>query len=231
MLRHGLSASVLPVLAALLLAGRMAPAAEQQASMAVVQGLAEGDMLNVRATASPIGKVETRLPNGTALKKFGCNTFNGYDWCEVQNIDNPQMRGWVPARYLLDTGLADDGASAKPATGTAASPQPSSTGNADTEVPSNLAARFGDDDPRQTSSAVEEKSAAAVRKAMQDAYGHAAHDADAEPDTAGNPETGTDAEAAAVPVPTPRPDGAGSGEVEAVLAGSVAGFGLAAGSG
>lgn len=196
----------LPALAILLFAGQAPAAAEPQASMAVVQGLAEGDMLNVRASASPTGRVAARVPNGTALKKLGCDTFKGYDWCEVQDIANPQMRGWAPARYLLDAGPADD-ASPAMATGTTGNPQ-----EGQLAVPPNLAARFGEAQPASVDDA-DEKSAA-IRKAMQDAYGTApvAEDDDASLPGDGiegveaDSETGGDeATTANVPVPTPRP--------------------------
>jgi len=174
--------------------------------MAVVQGLAEGDMLNVRASASPTGRVAARLPNGTALKKLGCDTFKGYEWCEVQDIANPQMRGWAPARYLLDAGPVDAAAPAM-ATGTTGNPQ-----EGQLAVPPNLAARFGEAQPAPADDA-EEKSAA-IRKAMQDAYGTAPA---AEDDDASLPDDGIEgveadsdassdeATTADVPVPTPRP--------------------------
>jgi hypothetical protein len=174
--------------------------------MAVVQGLAEGDMLNVRASASPTGRVAARLPNGTALKKLGCDTFKGYEWCEVQDIANPQMRGWAPARYLLDAGPVDAAAPAM-ATGTTGNPQ-----EGQLAVPPNLAARFGEAQPAPADDA-EEKSAA-IRKAMQDAYGTApaAEDDDASlPDDGiegveADSDAGSDeATTADVPVPTPRP--------------------------
>jgi hypothetical protein len=195
-----------PALAILILAGPTPTAAEPQASMAVVQGLAEGDMLNVRASASPTGRVAARLPNGTALKKLGCDTFKGYEWCEVQDIANPQMRGWAPARYLLDAGPVDAAAPAM-ATGTTGNPQ-----EGQLAVPPNLAARFGEAQPAPADDA-EEKSAA-IRKAMQDAYGTAPA---AEDDDASLPDDGIEgveadsdassdeATTADVPVPTPRP--------------------------
>src|SRR6185312_12830104 len=58
-----------------------------------VSGLAPDDLLNVRATPSPIGKTEARLPVGSPLKNFGCADINGNPWCKVEEVDNPQVRG------------------------------------------------------------------------------------------------------------------------------------------
>ncbi|MBN9274838.1 MAG: SH3 domain-containing protein, partial [Mesorhizobium sp.] len=77
-----------------------------------------------------------------------------------------------------------------------------------------LAARFGDAQQAPASPA-DEKSVAAVRKAMQEAYGNATGDEGSIPaeGTAQNPETdgaeATGSAAATVPLPTPRPDGTG----------------------
>jgi len=252
MLRH-----LPPVLAAVLLSlcgvGALAAQAADTA-ISVVQGVADGDLLNLRATASPVAKVETRLPNGASLQKFGCSLVSGYEWCEVQDTDNPEMRGWVPSRYLRDASPAEiAAASATMATGATervtssladAGPTAGEAGDrrasirpADTEpgsntaaedekiaLPPDLAARLGGP-PAATDA--EQKSAAAVRKAMQDAYG-LAFAADGRPaeDDAGTtaeaslaaaPEAVTDdgpddggkdtgPSLADVPLPTPRPD-------------------------
>ncbi|MEW6633047.1 MAG: hypothetical protein AB1440_19435, partial [Pseudomonadota bacterium] len=96
------------LIAATLIAAAMPAIAEESPSPAgatapiisVVSGLAPDDLLNIRATASAIGKTEARLPSGTAVKNYGCNTFNGYPWCKVEDAKNPNVVGWAPARYL-----------------------------------------------------------------------------------------------------------------------------------
>lgn len=72
--------------------------------ISVVTGLAPGDMLNVRATASALGKVQGRLPNGANLNIFGCSEVSGYVWCRVEEAGNPQLSGWAPGRYLHTPG-------------------------------------------------------------------------------------------------------------------------------
>lgn len=89
------------IAASLMLTALPAEAEEAPAAIvSIVTGLAPGDLLNVRATASAIGKVEARLPGGTSVKNLGCNDINGHPWCKVEEIGNPQMSGWAPARYL-----------------------------------------------------------------------------------------------------------------------------------
>ncbi|MFK0689946.1 SH3 domain-containing protein [Mesorhizobium sp. IMUNJ 23033] len=127
-----------------------------------VSGLAPDDLLNIRAAPSAIGKTEARLPVGAPLKNFGCADVNGNPWCKVEEVDNPQVRGWAPARYLNPASVvvlteADMAFSAQP-NSAAATPPP------------DLTARLGADemtDPEGTP-----KSAEAIgRTAMQDAYG------------------------------------------------------------
>lgn len=77
-----------------------APGTAAEPIISIVSGLAPDDLLNIRATASAIGKTEARLPSGTSVKNYGCNTFNGYPWCKVEDIKNPNLVGWAPARYL-----------------------------------------------------------------------------------------------------------------------------------
>jgi hypothetical protein len=95
-LRTTLLTAVPLLFAALPVAAEEAPAP----IISVVSGLAPDDLLNIRATASAMGRTEARLPSGTALKNYGCNTFNGYPWCKVEDVKNPALVGWAPARYL-----------------------------------------------------------------------------------------------------------------------------------
>jgi hypothetical protein len=116
-------------------AGARAAAEE---SLAIVTGLAPGDLLNVRDAASPAGHVKTRLGNGASIRNFGCSDFNGYQWCRIEVADQG-IDGWVPSRYLL----------AVDAAGTATPLQQGDAGGsrdaaATAEPLPDLAARFGD---------------------------------------------------------------------------------------
>lgn len=93
--------------------------AEAAGGFFVVQGLAEGDLLNIRAAASATGKLVGRLPNGTAVRNHGCNETNGVKWCKVEAAEDASVAGWAPARYLLDVPMADVGPAAS---GTEAAP-------------------------------------------------------------------------------------------------------------
>lgn len=88
------------LIAAPLLLTALPARAEEVPVVSIVTGLAPGDLLNVRATASATGKVETRLPNGASVNNLGCNDVNGHQWCKVEEVGNPQASGWAPARYL-----------------------------------------------------------------------------------------------------------------------------------
>ncbi|WP_421916765.1 SH3 domain-containing protein [Mesorhizobium sp.] len=184
--------------------------------ISIVSGLAPDDLLNVRATASPIGRVQTRLPNGSSVKNLGCNDVNGHQWCKVEDVDNPKVTGWAPARYLIPTNpapFADTAAPAvaadKPGQAPAGAPAavatasdgaaPAAAGPLNQAAnpppapqpppapPPDLAARLGSAD-HAAETAV--NSAAAIgRAAMQDAYGlaFAAKDNPAEIHTPADP--------------------------------------------
>lgn len=77
----------------------------------VVQGIAEGDLLNVRAAASGTGKLVGRVPNGAALRNHGCSETNGVTWCKVESVEDASVAGWAPARYLVDVPMDDVGSS------------------------------------------------------------------------------------------------------------------------
>ena len=95
-------------LGALLAWGMDAAQAQDQAEppdgdappVAIVQGLSADDLLNVRATASPIGLVLARIPNGTLLTRLECSTSRNIEWCRVEVPDLDGLVGWTPARYL-----------------------------------------------------------------------------------------------------------------------------------
>ncbi|MER8595642.1 SH3 domain-containing protein [Mesorhizobium sp. M1182] len=96
-----LPTTLLAVIAApLILAELPANGQEPEPIVSIVTGLAPDDLLNVRATASAMGKIEARLPSGSSVKNLGCGDVSGYKWCKVEDIDDPKMSGWAPARYL-----------------------------------------------------------------------------------------------------------------------------------
>ena len=146
------------LLAATAMVAAGTPAGAQDAdkpSVAVVNGLSMGDFLNIRATPSPIGSVEARLPNGAGLRNFGCAQYGGYDWCKVTTLTAPQVSGWTPERYLRAASKAEEEAlneTAAPSLG-AASPgsesEPGWAGRiakseaAPAAMPGNLDARIG----------------------------------------------------------------------------------------
>jgi uncharacterized protein YraI len=65
-----------------------------------VIGIAENDLLNLRATASPSGMLVARVPNGTLLRSHGCVEVGENRWCKVSEIDTPTIMGWAAERYL-----------------------------------------------------------------------------------------------------------------------------------
>lgn len=67
---------------------------------ASVIGISKGDLLNIRAAASPTGMVIARIPNGTLVKVVGCGAAGGNLWCSVEDANDPAAKGWTPARYL-----------------------------------------------------------------------------------------------------------------------------------
>ena len=87
-----------------------APAAGQEAETqaagpvpAVVLGLVDADLLNVREQPSPLGRTLARLPNGALVTSHECRSVDGYEWCRVgarQPESQASIVGWAPARYL-----------------------------------------------------------------------------------------------------------------------------------
>ncbi|MDX8535640.1 SH3 domain-containing protein [Mesorhizobium sp. VK25A] len=129
--------------------------------ISIIGGLAPDDLLNIRASASPGGKIEARLPNGAAVKNYGCKAVNNYPWCKVEDTQDAHITGWAPARYLSPNNPApppED--SAAPATADVASQPPPE------EPQPDIAARLGGGEPAEPPSATE-----IGKTAMQDAYG------------------------------------------------------------
>ncbi|WP_245273586.1 SH3 domain-containing protein [Mesorhizobium sp. WSM3224] len=131
--------------------------------ISIIGGLAPDDLLNIRATASSAGKVVARLPNGVALKNFGCKAVNNNPWCKIEDTQDAHISGWAPARYLSPSNPApapeEAAAPATDAGREADAPQPSE------ETPPDIAARLGAGEPAEPPSAAE-----IGRTAMQDAY-------------------------------------------------------------
>lgn len=150
-----------------------APALAEEAQdivISIVTGLAPDDLLNVRAAASAIAKVEMRLAAGASVTNLGCNDVNGHKWCKIAATDNPKLNGWAPARYLIPLNPATyvegatgtmEGAPAANGEAAAASNQPAPA------LPPDLSARLGGEGQAVSESPM--KSAAIT--AMQDAYG------------------------------------------------------------
>lgn len=153
--------STLLIAVPLLLAALPAQAEEAPGTIiSIIGGLAPEDLLNVRATASPGGKVEARLPNGAAVKNYGCKLVNNYPWCKVEDTQDAHITGWAPARYLSPNNPApapeDD----------AGPPQEADAPRPSEEPQPDIAARLGSGEPAEPPSAAD-----IGRTAMQDAYG------------------------------------------------------------
>lgn len=153
--------------APLLLTALLPARAEEAPVVSIVTDLAPGDLLNVRATASAMGKTKARLPNGTSVNNLGCNDVNGYRWCKIAEIDNPQLTGWVPSRYLNPENPAAvlDADTDPTGEGTAPAADGSNPAAADQPLP-DLTARLGATGPETTQTTAE----AIGRAAIEDAY-------------------------------------------------------------
>lgn len=70
-----------------------------------VVGIADNDLLNLRATASAGGMVIGRLSNGARVKNLGCTEIKGYSWCKVVDLVDGKVAGWAAARYLVEAAV------------------------------------------------------------------------------------------------------------------------------
>ncbi|WP_366512638.1 SH3 domain-containing protein [Mesorhizobium sp.] len=112
-----------------------------------------------------MGKIKARLPNGTSVNNLGCNDVNGYRWCKVAEIDNPQLMGWAPARYLNPenpAAVADIETTGENMTAAAGDSNPPTAD----QPPPDLTARLDATGSEPTMTAVE----AIGRAAIEDAY-------------------------------------------------------------
>lgn len=172
----------------LLLTALLPARAEEAPFVSIVTDLAPGDLLNVRATASAIGKVKARLPNGSSVNNLGCADVNGHQWCKVEEIGNPQMSGWAPARYLnpINPQAVADTDAETTGEGVTAAAEAASPATPRQPLP-DLTARLGATGPETTMTAAD----AIGRAAIEDAYRLALA-------ASGNPSTGeTDGQAPA----------------------------------
>ncbi|MDX8514109.1 SH3 domain-containing protein [Mesorhizobium captivum] len=172
--------STLLIAAPLLLAALPALAEDGPGPIiSIIGGLAPDDLLNIRATASPDGKIAARLPNGAAVKNFGCNPVNGYPWCKVEDTQDAHIVGWAPARYLSPNNPAPAPEDAAVPAAEAAAPQDGNAPQAPEAPSPDIAARLGGSEPAKPPSATD-----ISVTAMQDAYGLAfAASATAQSDT------------------------------------------------
>jgi len=70
-----------------------------------IVGVADNDLLNLRATASAGGMIIGRLQNGARVKNLGCSEVKSYRWCKVVDLFDPKVAGWAAARYLVETAV------------------------------------------------------------------------------------------------------------------------------
>lgn len=80
------------------------PAAGEPAYFEVV-GVADNDLLNLRATASAGGMIIGRLSNGSRVKNLGCSEVKGYRWCKIVDLVDAKVAGWAAERYLVETAV------------------------------------------------------------------------------------------------------------------------------
>jgi hypothetical protein len=55
--------------------------------------------LRVFVSPDKNSRVRRELPEGSELRNYGCDDYNGESWCEVSTLDN-RTRGWARDRYL-----------------------------------------------------------------------------------------------------------------------------------
>lgn len=75
-------------------------AAPDEPQAFIVMGLADNDLLNLRATASPSGMLIARLPMGSLVYGLGCADVESNRWCKVASHENASIMGWAAERYL-----------------------------------------------------------------------------------------------------------------------------------
>jgi hypothetical protein len=56
--------------------------------------------LDIRAAASPSGRVLGKVPDGAVVRNQGCRMAEGRRWCHVETIKTPQISGWAAGEFL-----------------------------------------------------------------------------------------------------------------------------------
>jgi hypothetical protein len=100
-----------------------------------VHGLARGDTLNLRASASSGASVLGVLGEGDVIRNLGCKMNGSTRWCRVE--DQTGLTGWVSGKYLHESTRAPS--PSRPVTPPPASQPPVSSGDG---VPVALMPRF-----------------------------------------------------------------------------------------
>lgn len=91
----------------------------------IVRNLSAGDRLNIRGGPSTNDQIVGQANSGTTLRNLGCRAVGQARWCEIQNQAG-NLRGWVNARYLGESGPPT---SVAPIVAAPAPVRPSATGN------------------------------------------------------------------------------------------------------
>lgn len=65
-----------------------------------VAGVPANDLLNVRSGPGTEHGVIGALANGDQVKRLGCETHGGSEWCMIEMMTDMHERGWVNRRYL-----------------------------------------------------------------------------------------------------------------------------------
>lgn len=171
-----------------------------QTATVMVEGLSADDLLNIRAAASPVGKVMDRIPNGTMLRRLECEKVNGYEWCRIEGLEEEGLSGWTPARYLRTIEIEDRVTAAIGAEGP------------DEKSPAAAGGEAAAESPKPAASALEERFAGATAAPLREAtearlayLKQRAETAGLGGSTALPPAADGETEHASVPIPTPRP--------------------------
>lgn len=67
-----------------------------------VFGVADEDMLKMRAKPGVGFRVIVGLPNGTIVRSHGCDPVGTIYWCKVSLKEAPGLMGYVSKSYLQD---------------------------------------------------------------------------------------------------------------------------------
>ncbi len=76
--------------------------AQAWSSLYEVYGVAEGDMLKMRAGPDTGYRVIVGLPNGTVVRVYNCESSGAVQWCKVSLKEARGLVGWVSRSYLRE---------------------------------------------------------------------------------------------------------------------------------